>query len=336
MRAIEQRVVLLGDINIDVILHVDRYPEMGGDARSERMTIQVGGSAANTSVVLRRLSVPCALIAAVGQDHWARQALEALQSVDIDTGLVASTDADQTGLMFVPVAPGGERTLFGRRGANRKLRIAGAEQASIAEASLLHVSGYAFYEDPQLSSARNAMDHAVRSGTPICLDTAYGPAIEHPERLRTACHCAQILIVGEQEAMRITGTSSVDRATHGLHGLGPRWIALKRGSRGVLLLESGRTIELPADNVTVVDTTGAGDAFSAGMIYGWLQGWSIGDSGLLSVILGGMGTAVNGLGLAFPHSAEILEALLKPARPSPFSERQRKRMAFIARELAAE
>lgn len=328
-------VLLLGDANIDVVLHIDRYPQVGGDARSEFMSVQVGGSAANTSITLAKLGVDCALLTRVGDDLWARRILEGLRSASVDTGLVGTAKSEPSGLMFIPVTPAGERTIFGRRGANRLLQLGDSEQAAIQAAPLLHLSGYAFYEEPQRSAAFQAMEIAHASDTPISLDTAYGPALEQPDQLRRAAREAGILVLGEQEARSITGADSIRDAAGVLRELGPDWIAMKRGSQGARLIQRDSHQDLPASDVEVVDTTGAGDAFSAGIIFGWLNGWELIDAGLLAVILGGLATTVSGAGLAFPDKHIILAALRDSAHSGPFSNSQRQRLTKIASRLGS-
>lgn len=331
---LDEPVILIGDANVDVLLHVDHYPEVGGDARSERMKIQLGGSAANTSVVLRRLDVPCKLLTTVGEDQWADRVLDDLHSVGVDTSMIGRIGADDTGLMFIPVTPAGERTIFGRRGANRRFSIGERELSAIKAAPLLHVSGYAFYQDPQRSSTVQAVQAAVRSQTAICLDTAYGPAIDHPERLLSAARQAQILILGEDEARRIARADTIDSAVEQLRTIGPQWIALKRGARGVKLVDRSSTADLPATDVDVIDSTGAGDAFTAGIIFGWLNDWELGDAGLLAVVLGGIATTVTGAGLAIPERERIRQALRASAESGPYSDLQRRRLDDFANQLA--
>lgn len=327
-------VVLLGDANIDVVLHVDRYPQVGGDARSELMSVQVGGSAANTSIALARLAVGCALLTRVGDDLWADRILDGLRSASVDTGMMRTVSKESSGLMFIPVTPAGERTIFGRRGANRMLQLTEVERAAIQAAPLLHVSGYAFYEEPQRSAAFEAIDEASESGTPISLDTAFGPALEHPELIRRAARSARILVLGEQEARSISGEDSIDDARDSLIDLGPNWIALKRGAQGVRLIDKDREQILTASEVDVADTTGAGDAFTAGIIFGWLNGWELIDAGLLAVIMGGLATGVIGAGLALPDKRDILAALNQSASSGPYTQSQRKRLVELARRVS--
>jgi ribokinase len=114
-------VVVLGDINIDVLMPVPDYPQPGGETLSERVTSSLGGSAANAAIVLARLGAVPRLVARVGQDPWAEMALEALRQAGVEVGCVQRDAQALTGMMFTPVTPDGERTMFGQRGANPRL-----------------------------------------------------------------------------------------------------------------------------------------------------------------------------------------------------------------------
>lgn len=326
-------VVAIGDANIDVILEVDQYPALGGDARSERMHIQVGGSAANTCIVLAHLGVRAALLTTVGADIWGKQIHSQLQDSGVGTDLIYFSDEDTSGLMFIPVTRQGQRTIFGRRGANRKTRLTSENLKRIEAAQLLHLSGYAFYEDPQCSAAFRALSRATDLSIPVSLDTAFGPAVEYPARMREAAQSAAILVLGDQESGRIAPAQGTDSSTGALRSLGPDWIALKRGARGVKLIDRDQEIDLPSVRVPVLDTTGAGDAFTAGLLYGWMNSWDLLDAGLLASALGALATTVPGAGRALPQRPAVLQLLDSPGTWASFPNDFQPRILSIRERL---
>jgi len=114
-------------------------------------------------------------------------------------------------------------------------------------------------------------------------------------------------VIGDQEACLLTGVADLKSATTAVLAMGPELAAIKLGSQGCLLARNSERITLPAFPVNVLDTTGAGDAFSAGIIYGWLHGFSLPAMGVLANALGGLAVTIPGG--AHTKPAELLTFL---------------------------
>ena len=304
-------VYLLGDANVDVILPIDEYPEHGGDKRSESMIIESGGSAANSAVVLAQLGVAAHLIACVGEDPWAPIAKSRLNASGVEISLVQTAQSEQTGLMFIPVTPDGQRTLFGRRGANRLLQADSLPYGDLGEADGLHVSGYSFLAPDSHRSAVRAIRAAKDGGALISMDTAYEPPFQAADQIRESLADIDILILGEREAEELSGVRK-DQIGPWYREKGVSTLAIKLGRQGARIHQDGETWEIPIFPVEVIDTTGAGDAFSAGILYGLLKGLSAPAAGLLASACGAAATTVWGAGGAFP-GRENVESVLRAA-----------------------
>lgn len=302
-------VYLLGDLNVDVIIPIAEYPPPGGDVRSEKMVIEPGGSAANAAVVLARLGRSPTLLARVGRDQWGELATGALRGAGVSISGVQSSDSELTGLMFIPVTPDGQRTLFGRRGANRSLEAGALPGSGLSGAEALHLSGYAFLEEPQREAAFRALDLVTQADGLVSLDTAYAPPVMAADSLRRVLPQLALLILGEDEAEALSGRRGRD-AVAGLLEQGVGTVALKLGSHGAQIHGPNSSWDLPALPATTVDTTGAGDAFSAGLLHGILAGLSPPSAGLLGAACGAAATTVWGAGTAFP-SLNVLTTTLK-------------------------
>ena len=116
------KVALLGDVNIDIFLNIPTYPPPGGDAMADVMELRTGGSVANTAIILSRLGLLTELITHTGDDPWAEIALRTLRAERIGMNFLVRDPQAGTGLIFLPVTPNGERTMFSYRGANALLR----------------------------------------------------------------------------------------------------------------------------------------------------------------------------------------------------------------------
>jgi len=301
------QVVTLGDINVDVIASIPRYPAPGGDGLAERAEVHSGGSAANTATVLARFGLDVSIIGRVGRDAFAEQALARLAEAGVDLSRVQRDDEAITGIMFIPVTPDGERTLFGYRGANSRLDPALLDEGYIAQADVFHLSGYALLAEPQRSAVRRAVEMAHQAGVVISLDAGLEAAVKATEEVRALLPLVDLIFPNQAEAEHLTGSSDVKGAARALSEYGVKTVALKLGAQGCVVHCPARSpdcrrgiFSVPAFAVEVQDTTGAGDSFDAGFILARLWGLGARESAILANALGALAASVVGAGDALP------------------------------------
>jgi ribokinase len=256
--------------------------------------MHLGGAVCNSAVVLRKLGVESRLCGAVGQDQWADFVFEALDEAGVVRDFVVQKAEDSTGLIFIPVTPNGERTMFSYRGVNRRMAPSDVAPEALDGVGMLQISGYVFLDSPQRETAWHLIEKAEARGIPISLDSGLDPVLLEPEILRRTLPHLTLLITGRREAEMLTGETDLDGQTEALLSLGIQQAALKLGSEGAHLAWPEGRLTLPAFPVTVKDTTSAGDAFSAGLIFGWLQGFDPAVALTLANALGGLATTVYG------------------------------------------
>ena len=317
------QVVTLGDINVDVIASILRYPSPGGDGLAERAEVHSGGSAANTATVLARFGLDVSIIGRVGKDALAEQALARLSEAGVDLSCVQRDDDLITGLMFIPVTPDGERTLFGYRGANSRLDPTSLDEGYIAQADVFHLSGYALLAEPQRSAVRQAVEMAHQAGVAISLDAGLEAAAKATEEVRALLPLVDLIFPNKAEAEHLTGRSDVKGAARALSEYGVKTVALKLGAQGCVVHCSARSpdrrreiFSVPAFAVEVQDTTGAGDSFDARFILGRLWGLAVRESAILANALGALAASVVGAGDALP-GPEKARALLQGCLSDP-------------------
>jgi ribokinase len=302
-------VAVFGDINIDVLMSIPAFPEPGGEALTERLSTGVGGSAANTAIVLAKLGLYVRMIGRVGQDSWGDLALKALGESGVDTALVQRDDGVATGMMFTPVTPDGERTMFGQRGANARMDAEGIAQGTLAGIRFLHLSGYALLEAPQREAAQRAVELAENANAEIGLDTAWLPAFVVPEQIKALLPRLALCVLGREEAELLSGREEPSAAARELVNSGASAVGVKMGREGCLLADASGVTSLPPFPARAVDTTGAGDSFSAGLIYGHLKGLSLPAAGVLANALGSLAAQAWGAGQALPGRREATRCL---------------------------
>ncbi len=309
-------VAVLGDINVDLILDIGDYPSPGGDGVAHHQHLEVGGSATNTAIVLSRLGARVSLLGCVGRDRWADELLRSLAAAGVDVSRVPADPAEPTSLNVVVVTPDGERTMFAYRGANRSLPAHAVTPEWLDGVGWLHLSGYAFLEAPQRDAAWTAVRYAHQHGTPISLDVPTDPARQVPQELVRLLPWLALVVLGGEEVQLLEGAATVEMGTRALleHGCG--LVAVKRGAAGCTLVDAHRAVSVPGFEVAAVDTTGAGDAFCAGLVFGLLTAQDLPSAGRLANALGALATTRTGAGLALPGADEAAR-LLAGAGPGP-------------------
>lgn len=298
-------VVLLGDANVDVVLEIDAMPLPGADALARSQTIGVGGSAANTAIMLHRLGLHAELVCCLGQDPWGEMAIDDLQTEGVGLqGLQRCTD-HPTSINVVTVTPDHERTMFAHRGASAHLSPDQLDEQLITSAAVLYLSGYALLAEPQKSAALRATALAKHAGIPCVLDVPV-PAVEQARTaLMNLIPQIELLVIGSNEAQLFTGTSDERSCIAALHEAGAKAVALKLGKAGAIFATRHEWVAVAGIPVRASDTTGAGDSFVAGAIFGLVQGWSLNRLGELANKCGAAAVQKTGAGCSLPSRSDV-------------------------------
>lgn len=273
------RIVVLGDLMLDVVLAPARPLESGTDVPG-RVALVQGGSAANTARWLGRLGAHSSLIAAVGRDAAGRALVEVIRSDGV-TPHVSRVVGARTGRIGVVVAPGGERSFVADRGAADLLEPADLRATWFRGAAALHLPVYSLLGVPLGLAGRRAVQLAREADAGVSVDLAsIGPLLargRHAARDLIAEIAPDFLFATASEAEALLGNRSLD----GLLDFASTAI-VKRGAKGASVLSRlgpERTrFEVATAPLVATDTTGAGDAFDAGFLVGWFAARAAGRS----------------------------------------------------------
>jgi len=242
-------------------------------------TLATGGSCANTIVALGMMGARACFAGQVGNDSFGE--LYAAQMNEACGGhALQVSDAMATGkCLSIISASDAERTMLTDLGAAVALSGLGGFEARLRDARLLHLTGYLFLGGPMAETAWEAIRVAEASGVPIALDVAdpfvigaVGDAIHQVLRDH-----ASIAFVNEEEARALTGLDAEPAAWKLSEMLDT--VIVKTGARGSLVVHAGELTRIGVHAVDALDTTGAGDAYAAGYLYGWLRDWHPSASG---------------------------------------------------------
>lgn len=290
-------IIVIGDINIDVNLTIPAYPMPGHEAVASSVQMHTGGSAVNTAVALANMDMDVGFIGRIGQDSLAEQALAELKKAGVDCSFVQIDPKVSTGLIFIAVTVDGERTMFGARGANAFTDAEAIDPDYFDSCRWLHLSGYSFLSYHQHQTILKALKLAENSlYTRVSLDVGTEPALRARNQILEVLPQIDVIFPNETELTLLgegrTTDGSLDYLLDGRIGS----VVTKCGANGCLLAQSNKRVHLPAFNIDVKDTTGAGDSFNAGVVLGRLVGLSWEASAALGNALGGWATAQEGAG----------------------------------------
>lgn len=267
-------VVVVGDLLYDMLAHVGEKGASPGVDTFTRIHASPGGSAANVASHLARLGVETRFVGRVGDDVFGEFLSERMRRAGVQTCLARDAKLP-TGKVFVMVDGEGERTMITDRGASEALGPEDVPESFFIPDSHLHLTGYMFSGGSRLEAAKKALRLAGEAGMSVSVDPSSAPLLESigSGRFLEWASGVDLLFPNLEEGRLLSGAEDPEDVVRKLLGH-CRAVALKLGAGGAMYVDrKGRNSRLPAaDEPPVVDTTGAGDAFCAGFLSGWMSG----------------------------------------------------------------
>lgn len=271
MTATPPHVVVVGDLATDVVARLRGPIAAGSDAAVSVMTTG-GGSGANVAAWLRTTGTPVAFVGRIGDDASGRARVDEFQTLGVDVH-VAVDERHPTGTVVVLVDGDGERTMLPDRGANLLLNPADIPARLFAAGRHLHLSGYALLDPGSRAAGRHALTLARGAGMSVSVDPSSAQPLVSLGRdhFVSWTRGADLCLPNLAEARVLTGLEGADDAAAHLAGdYGEVVVTL--GADGAVWSDGHRHVRCPARPAAVRDTTGAGDAFTAGFLAGYVTG----------------------------------------------------------------
>ncbi len=267
-------VIGFGALNCDTICKVDKIPSPGQEVGVISVERQPGGSAANTIVGLARLGVQTGILGVVGNDTTGELLLNDLRAEHVDVQGINRLNGN-TGAALAFIDAAGERTIYVLPSVNDAYSLANC--VYIQPADMLHATS--FLNVRQLRLQEECIKRANAQGTRISFSPGNAYVALGLEALTSLIERASIVFLNNEEAQTLTGSAYAESADSLLH-LGAQTVVITLGSSGCYIATRDEHFTVPAFKTVVRDTTGAGDAFAAGFLYGQLRGTSLYQSGL--------------------------------------------------------
>ncbi|GIH95119.1 ribokinase [Planobispora siamensis] len=296
---------VVGSANADLVMDVTRVPGRGETVLGSGLAVYPGGKGANQAVAAARLGARAALVARIGGDPYGELLRRSLESAGVDLSALRR-DADPTGLAVVLVQPGGDNSIIVAPGANARL----GEDDVLAARSLIAASRVVSVvrevpDDAVLAAIRTARSAGVR-----CLLNQSPPGPLAGD-LRQA---VDPLVVNEHEAAALLDGPSApggpvseepEEWARALLEAGYRSVALTLGPLGAVVADAHAVTRAPAPRVEAVDTTGAGDAFTAALAWRLAEGEPLARAARFAVRVGSYAVGRAGAQDSYPTAAQI-------------------------------
>lgn len=302
-------VIIVGDANPDLIFTgFDRLPDMGQEVYFKDLHMRMGGGAALCAGGLAKLGLKVQLIASVGSDLHGDFIISELQKLGVDTTQILRSEKNSTGLT-VALSDSRDRAFLTYKGANSEICFESIAPEVIKNGKHIHILGYS---KETHNSFRALVEKAKTLGLTVSFDVGWDPSGEWDERIFQLLPLVDVFMPNEVEALSYTRSKSAEAALDILSRYVAA-VAIKLGCRGSIGKRNGASARMPSFAIDAVDTTGAGDSFNAGFLYGFLNNFSIDEALLWGNACGALSTTSFGGNTAFPDINK-LKAFIAKAR----------------------
>jgi sugar/nucleoside kinase (ribokinase family) len=274
-------VVTLGVHVVDVLVRpVEEIPEGQGGALVEQIRITPAGPAGGTAVTLAKLGAEVRSAGAIGTDALGDVLVDLLGRFGVDASLLVRRAGVQTSASVLPIRPDGSRPAFHVIGANATYSSSDAPFDAIAAADYLHLGAPEFMGGDEAAKILSfAREHGVVTSADILAPAEQAAAIL--DWIAPAFAHLDYLLPNEEQVLALSGTSDLAEGCRVLLERGVGCVAATRGADGALVVDRESETRVSAFDVDVVDTTGCGDAFSAGFLRGLALGRPFADAARL-------------------------------------------------------
>ena len=286
---------VVGDVTVDQMYFVNDLPDAGGEVTASRAVLEPGGAGGTLAVALARLGNDVLLAARVGSGPFAELALKHVKRAGVDTRLVQTDPVLQTSSVTLLITPDTQRTMISGGGATRNLDAMGFRAEQVAACDALVVSAYSVVGGPQCEYAVRALEAARKARLTTFIDMGSGAADALRERLLTLVSNVDYLLMNRRELFALTGESSISAAVAGLAARGIKRVLVKLGEMGSMVITPELTELVEAFEIDgVLESTGAGDYYTAAFAHGVMQGFDLHYAARLGNVAGAMNVTAIG------------------------------------------
>ena len=287
------RALAIGVHVLDIhVRHVETIPSGSDGALVDQIRMSPAGTAGGTALVLAKLGAQVTSVGAVGTDPLGRVLRELLTEQGVDVAGLVEKDEAQSSASVLPVRPNGDRPAWHCIGANGALTLDDIDLDAVAAADVVLLGGPEFLGG---EAAGTLLEHARANGTVTAVDMLAPGDPDMLEWIGAALPHADYFLPNDEQLLGLTGADDPESAARLLLERGVGCVAATCGASGALVVTGDGAETIPAFDVEVVDTTGCGDAFSAGFLAAVLGGRTPAEAAVLgnataAQVVQGLGT----------------------------------------------
>jgi sugar/nucleoside kinase (ribokinase family) len=305
------KAIAMGVHVLDVLVRpVEEIPEGQGGQLVDEIKMTAAGSAGGAALVLAKLGADVRSAGAIGTDPLGDMLIGLLERDGVDTSLLIRRADVQTSASVLPIRPDGSRPAFHVVGANAHFGPSDVDWGAIARATHLHLGGPEFMGG---EAAAEILGRARAQGVVTSADVLAPGEMGILEWIAPALAHLDYLLPNDEQAVGFTGEADLVTACRALVARGVGCVAATCGADGVVVVDADTVERIPAFDVDVVDTTGCGDAFSAG----FLRGIALGRDRRAAAELGCATAALVAQGLGTDYGNFDLDAVIEFAEETP-------------------
>ncbi|TWU37344.1 ribokinase [Novipirellula artificiosorum] len=296
------RICVVGSANVDLTFRTPRLPKAGETLAGHSLHVGMGGKGANQAVAAARLGAEVALVACVGNDSFGADAIGHYQKEGIDTSFVRQDTSRPTGTAAIVVDDDAENCIVIVSGANAELTPADVRRAS---AVIQQADAVLCQLETPLDATLETFRLARAAGKLTILTPA--PVVELPDELLRLC---DLCVPNRTEIEFLVGGAlnrheDAHAAAKSLISRGVKSVALTMGGSGAFIADATGTTHIPICKVDAVDTTGAGDAFTAALAVSLAEGLTLQDASRRASLVAALTVTRIGTQSSFPDRGEV-------------------------------
>jgi sugar/nucleoside kinase (ribokinase family) len=284
--------ITVGASLIDLVAMINHFPDSDDEVFIPKMNIEFGGSAANTAVACARLGLRTMFFGKIGDDFFGQMILNKFKEENVNTSLIVKTRNNSTGICFIAVDKLGDRRMFAHSGAANEINSSDLKDDSILKR--IKVLYLASLQNTKVLSelAKKAKGY----GTSVVLNPGALIVNQGLDIAKPILFNTDIYISSLNEAERLFNTNE---------------LVITLGKKGCYVADEKSSYKIPSIKVKVKDTTGAGDAFTAGFLAAKIKQAKLHDCGLAGIVTAAMTIREIGARNGLPKIEEIKEFIIK-------------------------
>jgi ribokinase len=265
-----------GALNVDKLFRVNKIAGKEEESFITDFAETCGGSAANTVVGLARLGCKVGFVGKVASDREGKMLLEEFRREGVDTNGIAVSNRGRSGAVMGFVDASGERALYIDPGVNDQVEFSEKTKGYASQTRFLHLTS--FVGEESFKTQKKILE-TLPEDVMISFDPGALYAREGLAALESIAEKSFVLMPNASELELLTGMADYRKGAEAILRKGVKIVAVKLGSKGCYVTNGRRNYSVEALKVSVVDTTGAGDAFCAGFLYGLIKRKSLEECG---------------------------------------------------------